>query len=75
MIEKLELDGQTLYLKDGLNHRPNGPASYYTDNYWFWYLNGIPHRYYGPATAHGRKGIDPQQLEIWRIHGETIHLK
>jgi hypothetical protein len=61
MIEKIELPDQVLYLKDGLNHRPNGPASYYDEMNWFWYLYGKPHRYYGPAWRAFK--------QEWRIHG------
>jgi hypothetical protein len=65
IIEKLELPDQTLYLKNGVNHNPSGPASYYTKDTWFWYLNGKPHRYYGPAAS---TRIDT----LWRIHGEVL---
>lgn len=47
------------YLKNGLLHRANGPAYHYSSTAWWgaeewcWYLDGYPHRYYGPCDHMG----------------------
>jgi hypothetical protein len=47
------------YYRDGDYHRVNGPAIYWDDGDWSWWLYGQCHRYYGPANIRG----------AWYIHG------
>ncbi len=42
-------DGSTMFFRDGLRHREDGPAIIAPDGGRYWYYNGQPHREGGPA--------------------------
>jgi hypothetical protein len=55
--------GRIRYLKDGVEHRANGPAIYWVNpNEWNWVYFGVCNRYYGSASDQGD----------WTIHGVTL---
>jgi hypothetical protein len=62
MIEQFVDANSINYRKDGLLHRPNGPAIIWSESSWVWQINGMQHRYYGPSNVFG----------VWCIHGEMI---
>ena len=43
-------------------HKSNGPARVWDEGWWVWALNGMTHRYYGPAL----------EDDTWSLHGENI---
>ena len=51
--------GITQYRLDGVFHNPIGPAMIWRNGEWGWWLNGLPHRYYGTQTSVG----------TWCVHG------
>ena len=57
------------YQVQGKAHRVNGPAAEWDTGDWFWYYNGVAHRYYGPASS--VRLIYTTKL-IWEIHGTRI---
>ena len=62
MLKRIEILGRVEYLLNDEWHRPNGPAIAGKDGKWYWYLNGMYHRYYGRVTVYGN----------WCIHGKWI---
>ena len=65
MIERFECNTHIEYRVTGKLHRPNGPAWYtwYNDyGDWYWFMNGVEHRCYGPQDQNG----------YWCIHGKWI---
>ena len=66
MIIITRVDDRTIYHTDDKGfrkHRADGPASiWHNTGICYWYLNGQPHRYYGPQT-------DNNFERKWMIHG------
>ena len=48
--------------KDDKLHCVNGPAIKIGDEYWYWFIDGKPHRYYGRASNDS----------TWWIHGVQV---
>lgn len=51
------------YIRNNLWYRVNGPAlSSHEGQSWAWYIDGKPHRYYGPMNSNG----------FWYVNGERV---
>lgn len=51
------------YMKNNLWYRVNGPALSSPDGRaWAWYIDGKPHRYYGPMNTKGN----------WYVNGKRV---
>ena len=69
MIDKIAtiaytINGEQLRRVNGRLHGANSPAVIHNNGDWFWYLNGVWHRYYGPQNF----------TNAWWIHHTRIKL-
>jgi hypothetical protein len=65
MIKQTKNDHSIRFTKDGKLHCANGPTVSWNDGSWSWYLDGYPHRYYGPQKSY-------VLYRNWYIHGIEI---
>ena len=67
MIKRVVTDyGSTIYYKDDVIHREDGPAIIDFDGGRTWMIDGLRHREDGPAVT------EPDGTKEWWLHGKLI---